>query len=95
MGGVRVDDKAFFFFFNIGLRRHQIPPLVYSCSRPGFHYTWSSPPSRPNKRRIHYDTTVGAACVSMSYYLIILNQWLLKRGELPTASASSMPHKWD
>lgn len=64
------DDKAFY----IGLRRHQIPPLVYSSSRMGFHYTFSFPRSQSNKRRIHYSKTVDAG-VSMSYYLIILNQW--------------------
>jgi len=36
------DDKAFY----IGLRRHQIPPLVYSSSRMGFHYTFSFPRSQ-------------------------------------------------
>lgn len=44
------DDKAFY----IGLRRHQIPPLVYSSSRIGFHYTFSFPRSQSNKRCIYY-----------------------------------------
>lgn len=43
----------FFFFFYIGLRRHQIPLLVYSSSRLRSHYTGSFPRSRPNKRRIY------------------------------------------
>lgn len=64
------DDKAFY----IGLRRHQIPPLVYSSSRMGFHYTFSFPQSQPNKHCIYYNKTVDAG-VSISYYLITLNQW--------------------
>lgn len=64
------DDKAFY----IGLKRHQIPPLVYSSSRMGFHYTFSFPRSQSNKSCIYYSKTVDAG-VSISYYLIILNQW--------------------
>lgn len=44
------DDKA----FSIGLRGHQILPLVYSSSRGGFHYTFTFPPSLSNKRCIYY-----------------------------------------
>lgn len=51
------DDKAFY----IGLRRHQIPPLVYSSSRMGFHYTFCFPRSQSNKRCIYYSKTVGVS----------------------------------
>lgn len=40
--------------FSIGLRGHQIPPLVYSCSRRSFHYAFSFPSSQSHERRIHY-----------------------------------------
>lgn len=53
---IRGDDKAFY----IGLRRHQIPPLGYSSSRMGFHYTFSFPRSQSNKHCIYYSTTVDA-----------------------------------
>lgn len=43
------DDKAFY----IGLRRHRIPPLVYSSSRMSFHYIFSSPRSQPDTQCIH------------------------------------------
>lgn len=73
---IRGDDKAFY----IGLSRHQIPPLGYSSSRIGFHYTCSFPRSQSNKHCIYYSKTVDAG-VSLSIthfdftYLITLNQW--------------------
>lgn len=60
------DDKAFY----IGLRRHQIPPLVYSSSRMGFHYTFSFPRSQSNERCIYYCKNSGRwrVYILLSYY---------------------------
>lgn len=81
------DDKAFY----IGLRRCRIPPLVYSSSRMGFHYIFSSPRSQPDSHCIHYDGTVDAA-VSISRYLIILNQWPFRTRRTARPSVTS-PHQ--
>lgn len=77
-----------FFCFNVGLRRHRITPLVYSSSRIPFHYTISSSPlrSQSNRRCAHYSRTAEAG-VSISYYLIIPNQWLFTADSRTDASA--------
>lgn len=81
------DDKAFY----IGLRRHHIPPLVYSSSRMCFHYIFSPPRSPPDSHCIHYSRTVDAA-VSFSCYLIILNQWPFTKRRAARPSVTS-PHQ--
>lgn len=84
---IRGDDKAFY----IGLGRHHIPPLVYSSSRMGFHYIFSSPRSQPDSHCIHYGRRVDAA-VSSSRYLIILNQWPFRTRRRVRPSVT-MPHQ--
>lgn len=64
------DDKA----FSIGLRGHQILPLVYSSSRGGFHYTFTFPLSLSNKRCIYYcrgDEIVGNQVAPKSFSIAV------------------------
>lgn len=63
------DDKAFY----IGLRRHGILPLVYSSSRMGFHYIFSSPRSRPDSRCIHYREQWRLLCLIPVILLFLIN----------------------
>lgn len=43
----------------MGLRRHQVVPLVYSSSRISFRYTFSFPWGEANNRCIYYSETTG------------------------------------
>lgn len=74
---IRGDDKAFY----IGLSRHQIPPLGYSSSRIGFHYTCSFPRNQSNKHCIYYSWCVYICRhLSRSPILILLILLLLISG---------------